>query len=134
MSEAMTRMDKPQSLSRRALLQATGALVVSIGAPMTMTSVRAGESDAATATKPPLTPDQLSSYIAVNADGTVSAFSGKMDMGQGLSIAFRQMVAEYLDVPVDKVKLFIGDTDTSVNQGGASGSTGVQEGGKQMRA
>ena len=30
-------------------------------------------------------------------------------------------------------KIFIGDTDTSLNQGGASGSTGVQEGGKQMR-
>ena len=29
--------------------------------------------------------------------------------------------------------MFIGDTATSVNQGGASGSTGVQEGGKQMR-
>jgi nicotinate dehydrogenase subunit B len=130
----MTRMDKPQSFSRRTLLQATGALVVSVGAPLTATSVRAAESGAATATKPPLTPDQLSSYIAVNADGTVSAFSGKMDMGQGLSVAFRQMVAEELDVPVDRVKLFIGDTDTSVNQGGASGSTGVQNGGKQMRA
>ena len=134
MTRTMTRMDKPQSFSRRALLHATGALVVSIGAPITLTSVRAAESGAATATKPPLTPDQLSSYIAVNADGTVSAFSGKMDMGQGLSTAFRQMVAEELDVPVDRVKIFIGDTDTSVNQGGASGSTGVQNGGKQMRA
>jgi len=134
MTRTMTTIDKPASFSRRTLLQATGALVVSIGAPMTLTSVRAAESGAATATKPPLTPDQLSSYIAVNADGTVSAFSGKMDMGQGLSTAFRQMVAEELDVPVDRVKVFIGDTDTSVNQGGASGSTGVQNGGKQMRA
>jgi nicotinate dehydrogenase subunit B len=134
MSQTMTRMDKPANFSRRTLLQATGALVVSVGAPITLTSVRAAESGAATATKPPLTPDQLSSYIAVNADGTVSAFSGKMDMGQGLSTAFRQMVAEELDVPVDRVKVFIGDTDTSVNQGGASGSTGVQNGGKQMRA
>ncbi len=38
----------------------------------------------AAGTKPPLTPDQLSSYLAVNADGTVSAYFGKMDMGQGL--------------------------------------------------
>ena len=53
----------------------------------------------AAATKPPLTPDQLSSYIAVNADGTVSVYFGKMDMGQGLAIAIRQMVAEELDVP-----------------------------------
>jgi nicotinate dehydrogenase subunit B len=84
-------------------------------------------------TKPPLTPDQLSSYIAVNADGTVSAFFGKMDMGQGLFVAIGQMVAEELDVPFKSVKVIMGDTATSVNQGGASGSTGIQLGGKQMR-
>ena len=85
------------------------------------------------ATKPLLTPDQLSSYIAINADGTISAYFGKMDMGQGLSVAIRQMVAEELDVPFASMKISIGDTDTSVNQGGASGSTGMQDGGKQMR-
>src|SRR5207247_1838367 len=83
--------------------------------------------------KPPLTPDQLSSYIAVNADGTVSAFFGKMDMGQGMFVAIGPMVAEELDVPFKAVKVIMGDTATSVNQGGASGSTGIQFGGKQMR-
>jgi nicotinate dehydrogenase subunit B len=129
----MTRMEKPAGFSRRALLQAGGALVVSVGAPLTLKSARAAEGTAA-ATKPALTPDQLSSYLAVNADGTVSAYFGKMDMGQGLSVAIRQMVAEELDLPFDRTRIFIGDTDTSVNQGGASGSTGVQDGGKQMRA
>src|SRR5439155_25207605 len=84
-------------------------------------------------TKPPLTPDQRSSYIAINADGTVSAFFGKMDMGQGLFVAIGQMVAEELDVPFKAVTVIMGDTATSVNQGGASGSTGIQLGGKQMR-
>jgi CO/xanthine dehydrogenase Mo-binding subunit len=83
--------------------------------------------------KPPLTPDQLSSYIAVNADGTVAAFFGKMDMGHGLTVAIAQMVAEELDVPFKAVKVYLADTATSVNQGGASGSTGIQLGGKQMR-
>src|SRR5579862_3666908 len=132
--DAMTRMEKSAHFSRRTLLKASGALVVSVGAPITFESVRAADDAAAAATKPPLTPDQLSSFIAVNADGTVSAYFGKMDMGQGLSVAIRQMVAEELDVPFARVKIFIGDTDTSVNQGGASGSTGVQNGGKQMRA
>src|SRR2546423_13636926 len=83
--------------------------------------------------KPALTPDQLSSYIAINADGTVSAFFGKMDMGHGLFVAIGQIVAEELDVPFKAVKIYMGDTATSVNQGGASGSTGIQNGGKQMR-
>ncbi|MEA2956742.1 MAG: nicotinate dehydrogenase subunit, partial [Alphaproteobacteria bacterium] len=87
----------------------------------------------AVATKPPLRPDQLASFIAVNSDGTVSAFFGKMDMGHGLFVAIGQMVAEELDVPFKAVTVFMGDTATSVNQGGASGSTGIQLGGKQMR-
>jgi nicotinate dehydrogenase subunit B len=54
-------------------------------------------------------------------------------MGQALFVAIGQMVAEELDVPFRAVKVIMGDTATSVNQGGASGSTGVQLGGKQMR-
>ena len=56
-----------------------------------------------------------------------------MDMGQGLFVAIGQMVAEELDVPFKAVTVLMGDTATSVNQGGASGSTGIQFGGKQMR-
>ena len=48
--------------------------------------------------------------------------------------AIGQMVAEELDVPFKAVKVIMGDTGTSVNQGGASGSTGIMLGGKQMRA
>ena len=56
-----------------------------------------------------------------------------MDMGHGLFVAIGQIVAEELDVPFKAVKVYMGDTATSVNQGGASGSTGIQFGGKQMR-
>jgi nicotinate dehydrogenase subunit B len=130
----MTRHENvTQFVSRRSLLKAGGALVVSIGTPVTLDAAL-GMGDAfAQGSKPPLMPDQLSSYIAVNADGTVSAFFGKMDMGQGLFVAIGQMVAEELDVPFKAVTVIMGDTATSVNQGGASGSTGIQNGGKQMR-
>ena len=94
----MTRHEKSAAFSRRALLKAGGALVVSIGAPIAFEDVCAAADATAIVTKPALTPDQLSSYMAVNADGTVSIYFGKMDMGQGLSVAIRQMVAEELDV------------------------------------
>src|SRR5262245_27613507 len=129
----MTKMEN--NISRRSLLKTAGALVVSIGAPIGLETVLGIDAAfaQATGTKPPLTPDQLSSYIAVGADGQVSAFFGKMDMGQGVFTAIGQIVAEELDVPFKAVKVFMGDTATSVNQGGASGSTGIQLGGKQMR-
>jgi CO/xanthine dehydrogenase Mo-binding subunit len=126
-------MDKPSAFSRRALLRGAGALVVSVGSPLGLDALLAIDKAHAQGAKPPLMPDQLSSYIAINADGTVSAFFGKMDMGHGLFVAVGQMVAEELDVPFKAVKVFMGDTATSVNQGGASGSTGIQFGGKQMR-
>jgi nicotinate dehydrogenase subunit B len=129
----MTKMEKPTTLSRRAVLMGAGALVVSIGAPLGIEMLTSIDEAHAQGAKPPLTPDQLSSYIAVNADGTVSAFFGKMDMGHGLFVAVGQIVAEELDVPFKAVKVFMGDTANSVNQGGASGSTGLQLGGKQMR-
>src|SRR6185312_13152095 len=104
-----------------------------IGAPVGIELLTSIDAAYAQGAKPPLTPDQLSSYIAVNADGTVNAYFGKMDMGHGLHVAIGQIVAEELDVPFKAVKVYMGDTASSVNQGGASGSTGVQDGGKQMR-
>jgi nicotinate dehydrogenase subunit B len=136
----MTRFEKPAAFSRRAMLKTGGALVVSIGMPIGLDAVLAiseanaqGADPGAAAVKPGLTPDQLSSYIAVNANGTVAAYFGKMDMGHGLHVAIGQIVAEELDVPFAAVRVFMGDTATSVHQGGASGSTGIQLGGKQMR-
>jgi nicotinate dehydrogenase subunit B len=129
----MTKFEKTSSLTRRSVLLGGGALVVSVGAGVTLDTVLSIGQAFAQGTKPPLTPDQLSSYIAVNADGRVAAYFGKMDMGHGLHVAIGQIVAEELDVPFKSVKVFMADTATSVNQGGASGSTGIQLGGKQMR-
>ena len=130
----MTRMDKRDAFSRRSLLKAGGAVVISVGMPIGLESLLAISSALAQGGKPPLVPNQLSTYIAITADGGGSAFFGKMDMGQGLATAISQMVAEELDVQVERVTVLMGDTGTSVNQGGASSSNGVQDGGKQMRA
>jgi CO/xanthine dehydrogenase Mo-binding subunit len=129
----MTKFEKASLFSRRSVLLGGGALVVSIGAAVSLETVLSIGKAYAQGAKPPLTPDQLSSYIAVNADGSVAAYFGKMDMGHGLHVAIGQIVAEELDVPFKSVKVIMADTATSVNQGGASGSTGIQNGGKQMR-
>jgi CO/xanthine dehydrogenase Mo-binding subunit len=130
----MTKMDKPIAFSRRSVMKGGGALVVSLGMPMGMNTLLAINSALAQDTRPPLRGDQLSTYLAVNADGTVTGFFGKMDMGQGLATAVSQMIAEELDVPVKAVKLVMGDTALTINQGGAASSNGVQNGGKQLAA
>ena len=122
-----------RTFSRRSLLKAGGAVVVSIGMPISIDRLLLINSAFAQGARPPLVPSELASYIAINADGSVSAFFGKMDMGQGLYVAIGQMVAEELDVAFNRVTVIMGDSATSVNQGGASNSSGVQLGGRQMR-
>ena len=113
-------------MDRREFLKTSGALVVSFSMP-------AVEALAQDAGKPALVPTELDSWIAILPDGRVNAFFGKMDMGQGLDIAVAQIVAEELDVGFDKVDVLMGDTASSCNQGGASGSTGTSNGARLLR-
>src|SRR5215813_2895295 len=121
-----------RNISRRDLLKAGGALVVSFMIPAT-TRQALGQPSGTLSGKPALTPDELDSWIAVHADGRITAFFGKMDMGQGVDVAIGQIVAEELDVAFDRVTVVMGDTAFTCNQGGASGSTGVQRGGVTLR-
>jgi CO/xanthine dehydrogenase Mo-binding subunit len=116
-------------LSRREFLKASGALVVSAAG-----SAFIGDALAqSTGGKPPLVPTELDSWVAILPDGKVTAFFGKMDMGQSLDIAIAQIVADELDVNVEKVDVVMGDTALTCNQGGASGSTGIFSGAKPLR-
>jgi nicotinate dehydrogenase subunit B len=118
-------------LSRREFLKASGALVVSASAPVYVADALAQGAQAAG--KPALVPEELDSWVAVLPDGKVAAFFGKIDMGQCLDVAIAQIVAEELDVPVEHVDVHMGDTATSCNQGGASGSTGIWQGARPLR-
>jgi CO/xanthine dehydrogenase Mo-binding subunit len=85
------------------------------------------------AAKPALTPDQLDSLIAVRQDGSAIAFFGKTDSAQGVDVGIAQIVADELDLPSERVEVVMGDTARTVNQGGASGSTGLERGGVSLR-
>ncbi len=122
---------KDYVMTRRSVLKGAGALVVTISTPISLTP---GTAHAAlAAAKPALTPDELSSFVKIAENGQVTAFFGKMDMGQGVDVAIGQIVAEELDVPFSAMKVVMGDTATTVNQGGGSGSTGIQRGGIPLR-
>src|SRR6266702_4439933 len=121
------------SLSRREFLKASGALVVSAAGPAFIGEALAQTAAVSTGGKPPLVPSELDSWVAILPDGRVTAFFGKMDMGQSLDIAIAQIVADELDVDVAKVDVVMGDTALTCNQGGASGSTGIQTGARPLR-
>jgi CO/xanthine dehydrogenase Mo-binding subunit len=80
-----------------------------------------------------LDPKNVDSFLSVNSDGTVTVFCGKVDLGQGLRIAIRQIAGEELGIGVDKIQYVEGDTALTPDQGRTSGSSGIQGGGVQIR-
>jgi CO/xanthine dehydrogenase Mo-binding subunit len=120
---------KTSRYSRRAVLQG-GALTV--GFALTGLRTSASAQGAAAAARV-LDVKEVDAFLAVNADGTVTLFCGKVDLGQGLRIAIPQMAAEELGIGVDKIKYVEGDTAITPDQGRTSGSAGIQRGGVQIR-
>jgi len=65
---------------------------------------------------------QLDSWVAIDANGNVTAYTGKVELGHGLLTSQTQLVAEELCVPLSRVTLIQGDTAVSPDQGTTSGS------------
>jgi nicotinate dehydrogenase subunit B len=108
--------------SRRDLLKGSGALVVSFSMGAFSLS-RPPRAEAQFGPVPDSLPlDQLDSWIAIAADGSVTAYSGKEELGQGIATAQTQLVAEELCVPFDRVKLIYCDTAITPDQAHTAGS------------
>jgi nicotinate dehydrogenase subunit B len=116
-------------LSRRAVL-AGGALTVSFA--LAGARLKALAQGAAAAPRS-VDPKEVDAFLAVNGDGTVTLYTGKVDLGQGLRIAMRQIAGEELGIGVDMIKYVEGDTALTPDQGRTSGSNGIQRGGMQIR-
>jgi nicotinate dehydrogenase subunit B len=107
--------------SRRHFLKGTGALIVSFSvAGVFRTAEAQGLLEGGVEGSPP--PNQVDSWIAIAADGNVTAYTGKCELGQGISTAQIQLVAEELSVPFSRVNLIYSDTSMTPDQGVTSGS------------
>jgi nicotinate dehydrogenase subunit B len=124
----MNEIFKAPRLSRRVVLQG-GALTVGFALAGLRTTTAQGVAAGARV----LDTKEVDAFLAVNGDGTVTLFCGKVDLGQGLRIAMPQIAAEELGIGVDKIKYVEGDTALTPDQGRTSGSNGIQQGGMQIR-
>ena len=108
------------SFSRRDFLKTSGVLMVSFSAGSLIDPAHAqGPFDTHASH---IDPAKLDSWIAVANDGTVTAYTGKCDLGQGMLTAQTQLVAEELCVSIERVKLIQCDTAATPDQGTTSGS------------
>jgi len=120
-------------ISRRSFLAAGGVLIVGLGLDGVERVLAQTIPNADRFLGKPLAPDAVDSYLAVHADGSVTLFTGKVDIGTGGRIAMRQMVGEELDIPLERIAMIEGDTALTPNQGATAGSYSIARGGTQIR-
>ena len=76
---------------------------------------------------------RLDRWLRINRDGTVSVFPGKVEIGQGILTALAQIVAEELDVALERIRIAPTDTSYSPDEGMTSGSQSITDGGAALR-
>jgi CO/xanthine dehydrogenase Mo-binding subunit len=125
-------MNAPVILDRRRLLAGSGALIVSFS----LTSASAQDQSPPAAPKPPgslATSPYLDSWIRIDADGGITVYTGKAELGQGFKTAFQQIAAEELDVPFTSLKVVTADTRLTANEGYTAGSHSMQDSGTAIQ-
>ncbi|KPK57004.1 MAG: hypothetical protein AMS21_12055, partial [Gemmatimonas sp. SG8_38_2] len=111
MSDA-TRMDRREFVK---LLGGGIVVVVNLG-PLTLFNSRAAEAAQRGY------PEDINAYLHIAADGKVTLYSGKIEMGQGVMTSLTQMAAEDLSVSLETIHIVMGDTDTCPWDMGTFGS------------
>ena len=124
-------------LNRRSVLAGGGALIVSFS----LRDSFAQDQGAPAAAPPPPPPPPgslkgapyLDSWIRIDADGGITVFTGKAEIGQGFKTACQQIAAEELDVPFASLKLVTADTSRTANEGYTSGSNSMKDSGTAVQ-
>src|SRR6266849_3034561 len=118
------------SLSRRDFLKTGGALVIAFSlAP----EFAFGQAKAAALPGSLNNNRMLDSWLRIDADGTVTIFTGKIELGQGIGTALTQIAADELDVDLKRIRIVYGDTALTPNEGQTAGSQSVENSGTAVR-
>ena len=121
------------AVSRRGFLAGTGALIVGFSL---LPALRALGQQAASGVKLPgslETSPILDSWIRVGADGSITVFTGKAELGQGIKTALIQIAAEELAVQPGRINLVSADTSRTPDEGYTAGSHSMQDSGTAIQ-
>jgi CO/xanthine dehydrogenase Mo-binding subunit len=75
----------------------------------------------------------LDAWLRIDPNGTVTIFTGKIELGQGIGTALSQIAADELDVSLERIQVVSGDTARTPNEGQTAGSLSVEQSGTAVR-
>lgn len=116
----------PLQLTRRNLLKLGGMVMVSSVAAAGLVAESTGTAPAVAGAFPIPPIDRVSSFIAIGADGSVTAYHGHVDLGTGIRTSLAQLVADELDVQFERITMVLGHTGRTPNQGPTIASNTIQ--------
>src|SRR5438552_9447400 len=76
---------------------------------------------------------RLDAWLAIDANGGVTIFTGKIELGQGIGTALSQIAADELDVNLQRIDMVHADTARTPNEGQTAGSLSVEQSGTALR-
>src|SRR5207302_2098951 len=121
------RRDMTATLTRRQFGTAAGALVIGFTLAPQFVGAQAQLPGSLANNR------MLDAWLRINADGSATIFAGKVELGQGILTALRQIAADELDLPLDRVEMISGDTARTPDEGHTSGSQSIEFGGTAIR-
>jgi nicotinate dehydrogenase subunit B len=126
------------SINRRHFIQTAAGL--SIGFTLFGCVPQTKESSVASATSPSTLPprdipegSQIDAWLQILEDGSVQVLTGKMELGQGLTVAMQQVAGEELNTPPEKIQIVLADTGLTQNEGYTAGSRSMERSAMQVR-
>jgi CO/xanthine dehydrogenase Mo-binding subunit len=75
----------------------------------------------------------LDTWVRIDDAGTVTLFTGKVELGQGLRAALARIGAEELDVSLERIRVETADTDHGLDEGVTAGSMSLEQSGAALR-
>jgi CO/xanthine dehydrogenase Mo-binding subunit len=75
----------------------------------------------------------IDSWLSVDPRGLIIIYAGKVEFGQGITTALKQIAADEMDVNISRIVMVPTTTGLSPNEGVTSGSQSVEYGGLALR-
>lgn len=127
MTAAISPLGSPKgTVTRRTFLAGSGALVLSFSGLGRMARAQSLPGNLRNN-------QELDSWIRIDADGNVTVFTGKVELGQGIKTALAQIAADELDVSLERIRMITADTGLTPNEGYTAGSGSVTGSGTAIR-
>ncbi|MUP44346.1 xanthine dehydrogenase family protein molybdopterin-binding subunit [Gramella sp. BOM4] len=119
--------------NRRTFIKQVGSISIGFSLLGPFSCISEGKSSAMPAGKKEIDPENIDSWIELQADGKLKVITGKMELGQGISIAIMQVAAEELQLPIERVSIQLAETGVTPNEGITAGSRSIETSAMNVR-